>query len=269
MVAGTDPTPQRTAANSKAEICSDRRWWHGASWQHKRSDARNNYWSPSTRRQETFAFTENTETSRARLAGLHNRLSATRSCIMPCPSSPDEDGPMADHRTVRLLYFSQLHIRKEQRTRIFNRARRLIRFMRNMWGRETTICHRCKLCIENNSVSGGCGYGYSCALHTHDQLGPHPRRLLPMEQSSTGACFQAHVSGPKNKEAVPPRNRQASLMHSPMLLWRLKTNAWELRTESRLGRITSMMFAPLKKAYSEGLKNRNATGQRGLGRCAP
>lgn len=138
----------------------------------------NHLWSPAGSGRD-FEFTETLkplEPLREYLTiisntELHNAMSLV----------PDEDGPMADHARSSAVFLTAAHPRRTDGEDIRS-GPSIDQIYAQALGRETTRLPSMQLCIEDNAVTGGCGYGYSCA-YTHTISWASPTAPLPMEQS--------------------------------------------------------------------------------------
>ena len=101
---------------------------------------------------------------------LHNAMSLV----------PDEDGPMADHARSSSVFLTAAHPNRMAEGDIRS-GPSVDQIYAQRIGHETPLASM-QLCIEDNSVSGSCGYGYSCA-YTNTISWASPTKPLPMERS--------------------------------------------------------------------------------------
>ena len=136
-----------------------------------------NLWSP-VREGRDFEFTEtlkSLEPLREYITivsntELHNAMALV----------PDEDGPMADHARSSAVFLTAAHPRRTEGPDIHS-GPSLDQIYAGRVGGHTRL-PSLQLCLEDNSVEGGCGYGYSCA-YTHTISWASPTEPLPMQRA--------------------------------------------------------------------------------------
>lgn len=175
-----------------------------------------NYWSPAGEGRN-FEFTptlksleplrdyvtviSNTE--------LHNAMSLV----------PDEEGPMADHARSSAVFLTAAHPRRTEGENARS-GPSIDQICAAQVGHETPLAS-IQLCIENNALAGGCGYGYSCA-YTNTISWAAPTMPLRMEVAPR-AVFD-RLFGVNGPGADQVRQRRGSILDSlPRIAERLKT----------------------------------------------
>jgi hypothetical protein len=101
---------------------------------------------------------------------LHNAMSRT----------PEEDGPMTEHARSSAVFLTAAHPKRTESSDV-EAGPSIDQIYAMHVGAETPIASL-QLCIENDSMSGVCGSGYSCA-YTNTISWASPTRPLRMEQN--------------------------------------------------------------------------------------
>jgi hypothetical protein len=212
----------------------------------------NNYWSPA-QEGRNFAFTETLKP----LEPLRDYITVVSNTELHNAMSlvPDEDGPMADHARSSAVFLTAAHPKRTENEDIRS-GPSIDQIYAQHVGRETRLPSM-QLCIENNSVSGGCGYGYSCA-YTHTISWSSPTTPLPMEQSPR-RVFQRMFGAEEQGSSVA---RTGSILDAlPDAVVRLKQRLG-ITDRSRLAEYLDDVRALEKRIQK--VENQNATGQRAL-----
>lgn len=134
----------------------------------------NNYWSPA-REGPDFDITPTLKSlgpfrdyiTVVSNTQLHNAMSL----------APDEDGPMADHARSSAVFLTGAHPNRTAANDVQS-GPSIDQIYAKAIGNRTPIASL-QLCIEDEGLSGGCGYGYSCA-YTHTISWASPTMPLPM-----------------------------------------------------------------------------------------
>jgi hypothetical protein len=136
-----------------------------------------NLWSPAQAGKD-FEFTD----SLASLEPLREYITIISNTELHNAMSlvPEEDGPMADHARSSAVFLTAAHPKRTEGEDIRS-GPSIDQIYANVVGHKTCV-PSLQLCIENSSIAGGCGYGYSCA-YTHTISWASPTDPLPMEQS--------------------------------------------------------------------------------------
>jgi len=158
-----------------------------------------NYWSPAKDGTD-FEFTQTLKSLEplrkyvtvVSNTDLHNAMSLT----------PDEDGPMADHARSSAVFLTAAHPRRVADADIQSGPSIDQLYARSI-ANEVRI-PSLQLCIEDNSMTGVCGNGYSCA-YTHSISWASPTEPLPMERSPRAIFDRLFANG----TAGSPRARAA------------------------------------------------------------
>jgi hypothetical protein len=161
-----------------------------------------NYWSPAAAG-ANFEFTPTLkplEPLRTYLTvisntELHNAMSL----------AADEDGPMADHARSSAVFLTAAHPRRTEGDDI--RSGPSIDQIYSQHAAADTPIPSLQLSIENSSMAGGCGHGYSCA-YTNTISWASPAKPLAME-ASPRIVFE-RLFGFPSARSVPKAERPAN-----------------------------------------------------------
>jgi hypothetical protein len=135
-----------------------------------------NYWSPAKEGAD-FEFTQTLKSLEplrkyvtvVSNTELHNAMSLVR----------DEDGPMADHARSSAVFLTAAHPKRTDAD--IRSGPSIDQLYARQIARQVRI-PSLQLCIEDSSLTGVCGHGYSCA-YTHAISWASPTEPLPMERS--------------------------------------------------------------------------------------
>jgi len=167
----------------------------------------NHYWSPAKSGAD-FKFTQTLKSLEplrkyvtiVSNTELHNAMSLV----------PDEDGPMADHARSSAVFLTAAHPKRTDSNDIRS-GPSIDQLYAQRVGHETRLASL-QLCIEDNSVAGGCGHGYSCA-YTNTISWASPDTPLAMERSPRAVfqrLFATADAGPAAKTTVVDQVREAT-----------------------------------------------------------
>lgn len=176
-----------------------------------------NYWSPAQEGRE-FAFTESLKA----LEPLREYITVVSNTELHNAMSlvPDEDGPMADHARSSAVFLTAAHPKRTEGGDIQS-GPSIDQIYAQAVGTRTQLPSM-QLCIEDNSVSGGCGYGYSCA-YAHTISWASPTTPLPMERSPRrvfNSMFGASIQG--NRRGIETAQKGSVLDSLPDAVTSLK-----------------------------------------------
>lgn len=136
-----------------------------------------NYWSPVQEGRD-FTFTPTLKS----LEPLRDYITVVSNTDLrnAMPLVPEEDGPMADHARSSSVFLTAVHPTRADGDGIHS-GPSVDQLYAKQFGQETPLASL-QLCIENNSLAGVCGYGYSCA-YTNTISWASPTSPLPMEMA--------------------------------------------------------------------------------------
>jgi len=166
-----------------------------------------NYWSP-IKEGANFEFTQtlrSLEPFRKYVTvisdtDLHNAISL----------SPDEEGPMADHARSSSVFLTAAHPKRTEGADIQS-GPSIDQLYAQRYGHETPLAS-IQLCIEDlGSLSGNCGYGYSCA-YTNTISWASPTAPLPMERAPRMAFERLFAYGATKAERGLRRQANRSIL---------------------------------------------------------
>ncbi len=165
----------KTSASPKSRLVAIE-MVHGAAGSTQIGRARN-YWSPAGEGRD-FEFSQTLQS----LSPLRRYVTIVSNTELHNAMSlvPDEDGPMADHARSSAVFLTAAHPKRTQGEDIRS-GPSIDQIYARQVGHETPLASL-QLCIEDTSIAGGCGYGYSCA-YTNTISWASPSEPLPMERS--------------------------------------------------------------------------------------
>ncbi|WP_263418608.1 DUF1552 domain-containing protein [Terriglobus albidus] len=166
-----------------------------------------NYWSPAQEGRD-FAFTKSLQP----LEPLRDYITVVSNTELHNAMSlvPEEDGPMADHARSSAVFLTAAHPRRTAGGDI-HAGPSIDQIYARAVGRDTWLPSM-QLCIEDNSVAGECGYGYSCS-YTHTISWASPTTPLPMERSPRRVFNSMFAPDAGNGQATGT-NTAASILDS-------------------------------------------------------
>lgn len=240
---------QKTAAAPKPRFVAIE-MVHGAAGSTATGRAKH-YWSPAEEGKD-FAFTRTLKP----LEPLRDYLTIVSNTELHNAMSlvPDEDGPMADHARSSAVSLTAAHPKRTEGEDIRS-GPSIDQIYAQGVGRETKLPSM-QLCIENQSVTGGCGYGYSCA-YTHTISWASPTTPLPMEQSPR-RVFQRMFTISEPADQTPGTVSTTSILDAlPDAVARLKSRLG-VSDRARLGEYLDDVRAIEKRIQK--IEEQNAVG---------
>lgn len=167
-----------------------------------------NYWSPA-HEGTNFEFTQtlkSLEPFRKYVTVISNtELRNAMSLTL------DENGPMADHARSSAVFLTAAHPKRTEGGDIRS-GPSVDQLYAQSVGHETRISS-IQLCIEDCSMIGGCGYGYSCA-YTHAISWASPTEPLPMERSPRMVFDRLFANGTTEAEQHRSTQGDPSILDS-------------------------------------------------------
>ena len=165
-----------------------------------------NYWSP-VREGSGFEFTttlRSVEPFRDYITVISN--TQLRNAMS---RSPKEAGPMADHARSSAVFLTGAHPNRTEGTDIRS-GPSVDQLYVQAIGEQTAI-PSLQLCIEDNTMTGGCGNGYSCT-YTHAISWASPTRPLPMVRAPRDVFDRLFRTRSIANDHRPEQNKTGSLL---------------------------------------------------------
>jgi hypothetical protein len=176
-----------------------------------------NYWSPAAAGAD-FEFTPTLKP----LEPFRNYLTVISNTELHNAMSlvPDENGPMADHARSSAVFLTAAHPRRTEGDDI--RSGPSIDQIYAQRAAADTPIPSLQLCIEDSSMSGGCGHEYSCA-YAHTISWASPTKPLAMEASPRAVFERLFGSPSARSESRTARPTDRSILDAlPGAVARLK-----------------------------------------------